>query len=87
MSVKKIFMTLIVIVMCIILGAFLINTLLPNVTRQVVNSAENSIYKATGMTFDFNNDSVKGSNKLDQSSDVEGAYDDHVKTDNVDGFK
>ena len=56
MSVKKIFMTLIVIVMCVILGAFLINILLPNVTQQVVNATETSIFNATGMKFDFNGD-------------------------------
>ena len=39
-----------------ILGAFLINILLPNVTQQVVNATESSIFNATGMQFDFNGD-------------------------------
>ena len=88
MSVKKIFMTLVVIVMCIILGAFLINILLPNVTAQVIDSAEDSIYKATGMSFDFNSDSNKGDNKKDYSST--GQADDNMKDDgskSVEGFQ
>lgn len=72
MSVKKIFMTLIVIVMCIILGAFLINTLLPNVTAQVINSAEDSIWKATGMEFDFNADGNIGSGDNNYANDGVG---------------
>ncbi len=72
MSVKKIFMTLVVIVMCIILGAFLINVLLPNVTAQVINSAEDSVFKATGMQFDFNSDGHTGTNNNDYSGDGVG---------------
>lgn len=66
MSVKKIFMTLIVIVMCVILGAFLINIFLPNVTTVLINAAEMQIYNATGMKLDFNRDGVKtGSDQID----------------------
>lgn len=43
-----------------ILGAFLINILLPNVTQQVVNAAETSVFNATGMSFDFNGDGSGG---------------------------
>lgn len=88
MSVKKIFMTLVVIVMCIILGAFLINTLLPNVTAQVINSAEDSIFKATGMEFDFNADGHVGAPNSNYANDGVGA--DGGVIDNggaVDGFQ
>jgi hypothetical protein len=88
MSVKKIFLTLVVIVMCIILGAFLINVLLPNVTAQVIDSAEDSIYKETGMAFDFNSDGNKGDSKKDYSSN--GKADDNMVDDgskSVEGFQ
>lgn len=62
MNVKKIFMTLIIIVVCVILGAFIINTLLPNVATTLVNATEDQIFKATGLSFDFNNDSHGGQN-------------------------
>ena len=88
MGVKKIFLTLVVIVMCIILGAFLINVLLPNVTAQVIDSAEDSIYKATGMSFDFNSDNNKGDSKKDYQSD--GKADSNMIDDgskSVEGFQ
>ena len=54
MSVKKIFITLITIVACVLIGAFILNILLPNVTVALVDATENMIYNATGMSFDFN---------------------------------
>ena len=59
---KKIFVMLIAIVGIIIVGAFLLNTLLPNVVKSVVNAVEDSIYKATKMSFDFNGDNDFGNN-------------------------
>lgn len=56
MNVKKIFITLITIVACVIIGALALNTLLPNVTKTMINSTEDMIYKATKISFDFNND-------------------------------
>lgn len=51
-----------------ILGAFLINILLPNVTQQVTNAAEQSLFNATGMSFDFNGDgSTVNSGAIDQT--------------------
>lgn len=61
MSVKKIFVLLITIVACVIIGAFTLNLLLPNVVTTVVNATESMIFKATGLDFDFNNDGVFGS--------------------------
>lgn len=67
MSVKKIFMTLIIVVACVMIGAFLLNVLLPNATAQLVDQVENQIYKATGLTFDLNNNGTKGTNQTDVS--------------------
>ena len=60
MSVKKIFMTLIIVVACVILGAFILNILLPNVTTALVNTVENMIASATGLSMDFNGDQTAG---------------------------
>ena len=90
MSVKKIFITLVVIVMCIILGAFLINVFLPNATAQVINAAEDAVYKSTGMQFDFNADGHKGQNNEDYSSDGVGHgsnADEIYNSGAVDGFQ
>lgn len=61
MSVQKIFMTLIIVVACVILGAFVLNALLPNVIKGMSNSAEQMLKNATGMSFDINGDGVGGS--------------------------
>ena len=60
MDVKKIFITLIVIVACVMIGALVLNVLLPNVTTALVDSAEDMIYNATKMSFDFNNNGNNG---------------------------
>lgn len=85
MDVKKIFLTLIGIVACVILGAFLLNTLLPNVTAQLINAVEDAVYKATHMSFDFNGDNNYGGNEntYDGDSDDQGYITDGA---GVDGF-
>lgn len=90
MNVKGIFITLITIVACVLIGALFLNTLLPNVAAQVVNAVEGTIYQATGMSFDFNGDGIKGS-----SSGTDSNYDDsnniindeNIGGGNVDGFQ
>lgn len=62
MNVKKIFITLITVVACVILGAFVLNTLMPNVTATLINAVEDQIFKATSLAFDFNNDNNAGTN-------------------------
>lgn len=62
MNVKKIFITLITVVACVILGAFVLNTLMPNVTTTLINAVEDQIFKATSLEFDFNNDNNRGTN-------------------------
>lgn len=60
MSVKKIFIVLITVVVCIVLGAFVLNIVMPNTVAQVVNSVEDGIHSATGLSFDFNGDGKAG---------------------------
>lgn len=60
MDVKKIFTVLITVVGCVIVGAFVLNTLLPNVTSTLINASEDMLFKATGMAFDFNKDNNFG---------------------------
>ena len=57
MSVKKIFIILITVVACVMIGALLLNVLMPNVMTSIVDSVENMVYNATGMSLDFNGNS------------------------------
>lgn len=86
MNVKKIFITLITIVACVIIGAFLLNTLLPNVTTTLIDSTEDMLFKATSMSFDFNNNGNTG----DVNNTYTGENSDGTVTgvtgDNVAGF-
>lgn len=84
MSVKKIFITLVVIVACVMIGALVLNVLLPNVTKSLINSTEDMIYKATKMDFDFNGDgdTGKGGSAASMKTDTE-VGDDGA---NVEGF-
>lgn len=78
MNVKKIFLTLVTIVGCVIIGALVLNVLLPNVTTTLINATEDMLYKATGMSFDFNNDETKGGAHT-------GAYDGSKGDNNTNG--
>lgn len=86
MDVKKIFMTLVIVVMCIILGAFLLNKLVPTATAQVVNAVEDSLYNATGMKFDFNSDGIYGGTSKGNFGDQKGDAMDASTAGGVDGF-
>lgn len=85
MKVNKIFMTLITIVVCVLLGAFILNTLLPNASSTLVNATEDMIFKATGMSFDFNNDG-NGGDSGGNYQGTEGTAD-GVGKGTVEGFK
>lgn len=67
MGVRKIFIVLITVVACVLIGAFVLNILLPNVTSALVNASEDMLFKATGMKFDFNNDNNIGSSNQQQT--------------------
>lgn len=60
MKVQGIFKTLVILVCCIVLGAMVLNIFLPNVVTQLSNVVEDSIFKGTGMSFDFNGDGKGG---------------------------
>lgn len=59
-SVKKIFTVLIVMVACVMIGALVLNVLLPNVADTAVDAMEGMVYNATGMTFDWNGNGNAG---------------------------
>ena len=59
-SVKKIFTVLIVMVACVVVGALVLNVLLPNVSSSLVDALEAMVYNATGMKFDWNGNSRAG---------------------------
>lgn len=60
MDVKKIFMILIGIVACVVVGAFLLNTFMPNVTYALVSAMEDMVFNVTGLGMDFNGDGRPG---------------------------
>lgn len=64
MSVKKIFIILGTIVACVIVIAFALNVLMPNVVTAMVSTVEGMIFNATGLSFDFD-----GNGQVGQSFD------------------
>lgn len=85
MNVKKIFITLGTVVGAVIIVAFALNILLPNVTTSIVNATEDMIYSATGMSFDFNGDTVSGTGGNPTYNGGEGSNVDDVSG-GVEGF-
>lgn len=80
MSVKKIFIILGTIVACVIVIAFALNVLMPNVVTAMVSTVEGMIYNATGLSFDFD-----GNGQVGQSFDGSVAADVNSDTDSVTG--
>lgn len=60
MGVKKVFIILITVVVCVLLGAIVLNMVMPNLVSQLSNQIETQIYNATGLSFNFNGDSKAG---------------------------
>lgn len=91
MSVKKIFIILIVVVACVMIGALVLNTLMPNITKSLVNAVEGMVYNATGMQFDWNGDGVGGGDANGTTfTDADYGIDDanaNLDGDAVDGFE
>lgn len=87
--VKKVFMTLVTIVACVVLGALILNTVLPNTAIAMVDATEDMIYNATGMSFNMNgNSKVGGTNDTGKyDSDVNNAGNADEKDGKVKGFK
>lgn len=70
-SVKKIFTVLIVMVACVVVGALVLNVLLPNVSSSLVDALETMVFNATGMKFDWNGNGHKGgTNTVDFTGDM-----------------
>lgn len=63
MSVRKIFIVLITIVICVILGAFVLNVIMPNTVSAIVNAVEDTIYSSTGFALDLNGDGRGGQSR------------------------
>lgn len=82
-GVGKIFTVLVIIVACVILGAFILNVILPNGTTTLVDATEDMIFRATGLSFDFNNNGKAGSGG---SSQYRGSETGNLKG-GVKGFK
>lgn len=82
-TVKKVFITLGTIVACVILIAFVLNNLMPNVVRGVVNATEAMIHNATGLEMDFNGD---GLDIGDNAIDTDAGNDDDLQEAGVEGF-
>lgn len=84
MGVRKIFIVLVTIVACVILGAFVLNVLLPGTTKSVINATETMLYNATGMKLDLNGDGKGGNegvafNTTDNTATTGGKVDGYTK--------
>lgn len=87
MKVSKIFTILIIVVACVMLGALVLNVLFPNVAKTMCNAIEDSIFKATGMSFDFNGDGTAGSAGTGAYTGTESAgKEEGASGGNVEGF-
>lgn len=89
MSVSKIFIVLGTVIVCVIVIAFVLNVLLPNVVNSMVTAVENTIYNATGFALDLNGDGTNGSTtqgQIDATADQDA--DDGLEQDGagVEGF-
>lgn len=59
-SVKNIFIVLIIMVACVMIGALVLNVLMPNVATSIVDALEQMVFNATGMQFDWNGNGAGG---------------------------
>ena len=89
MDVKKIFVLLITVVALVMVGALILNILLPNVAVALVDAVEGMIFNATGMEFDFNNNGNVGSGGMNYTSDdaFEAGGAEGAEGENVQGFE
>lgn len=60
MGVSKIFKILVTIVLCVVLGAFILNKVMPNTVASMFNAVDGMIYNATGISMDLNGDGRGG---------------------------
>lgn len=81
---KKVFITLITIVALVVVGAFVLNVIMPNTVTTMVNTVEGMIYNTTGLSMDFNGDNIYGS-QLDSQVNNAGASDEDSAAQSDDG--
>lgn len=87
MNVKKIFIILITVVACVMIGALVLNILMPNVMTSLIDSTENMIYNATGMSMDFNGNNVRGDENGSTVKEKQAGAKEGANGANVKGFK
>ena len=58
-TVKKIIVVLITIVVCVVIGAIVINIVAPNAAQAVIGGVESGIHAATGIEIDLDNNNSK----------------------------
>ncbi len=87
MDVKKIFILLITVVACVIIGALVLNVLLPNGTTAIIDATEQQLANGTGMSFDFNGNGQAGEAGTGNQdySDSEGKIADSDGAEGIDG--
>lgn len=85
MKVSKLFIVLIVVVACILVGALILNVLLPNTMTMAINTVEDAIFKATGISWDINADGNAGDNNTSQVGDRKDSSS-MTSGDTVEGF-
>ena len=87
MKIAGIFKVLIIIVVCVALGALTLNIVMPNAVKAGFSAVEDSIFKATAFSFDINGDGVYGSASNTQyGGDKSSASDSASDGIGVDGF-
>ena len=87
MSEKKIFIMLITVVACVMIGAFVLNVLMPNFITTAVNLVEQQLFNATGMKLDLNGDGVKTNGDVGQQGDYQAGKTEGAEGGNVTGFE
>lgn len=81
--VKKIFIVLITVVVCVLVGAVVLNVLAPNVITTLVDAVEDQIYRATSLKFDFNGNGTIGGSGNGSYSGAENESDEKGATGNT----
>lgn len=84
--IKKIIMSLVTVVACILVGAFILNIFVPNLVIQIGDALEMGAYRATGLSFDFNGNGNVGKTKEMNSQKKDGNSDQAIKGAEVEGF-
>lgn len=72
------------VIACVLVLAFILNTALPNTVAGLINTVENGIRNATGVTIDINGDNKAG--ERTNKAVVNGANDAAMKGAKVGGF-